>query len=223
MPTPTNESLSSVLLAAAATTLAQRPLKHVKGELNVVEDNVPRTLITELLNATLSSMLHAFPTASVVHIACHGKQDTMSALDSDFLLADGILTVAQPMALHRIGCFERVRDSERRRGTAGPGGAPRSGHALRWVSKCGATMWYVMLNAHPSWCMGVNAFERPLFAGKMGDQDGLFVAKVLYGTLFKDGKLDLNVVPYALDDTVRQLHAWGLSPSRWATFIHLGA
>lgn len=57
----------------------------------------------------------------------------------------------------------------------------------------------------------------------MGDADGPFVAKCVYEEIMKDEIFDLDTVPYALDAAVRQLRKRGLAPSRWATFIHMGA
>jgi hypothetical protein len=56
----------------------------------------------------------------------------------------------------------------------------------------------------------------------MNDLDGPFMAQRIYSRIFKDGKLDLGAVPYALDDAVRQLRESGVEASRWATYVHFG-
>ncbi len=58
----------------------------------------------------------------------------------------------------------------------------------------------------------------------MNDEDGPRVAKTVYEQLFagEDELLDPDAVPYALDDATRRLREQGLSPSRWAQYIHLG-
>jgi hypothetical protein len=58
----------------------------------------------------------------------------------------------------------------------------------------------------------------------MCDSDGPDVASHLYQELFNRDKeyLDPDLVPYALDEALQPLREQGLSPSRWATFIHLG-
>lgn len=56
----------------------------------------------------------------------------------------------------------------------------------------------------------------------MNDQDGPVVAEKIYSQLFKNEILDPDVVPYALDDAMRELREQGLRPSRWALFIHMG-
>jgi hypothetical protein len=57
----------------------------------------------------------------------------------------------------------------------------------------------------------------------MNDIDGPFIAERVYRAIFREGKLDLAAVPYALDAAVRELRAAGTDPSRWATYVHIGA
>jgi hypothetical protein len=57
----------------------------------------------------------------------------------------------------------------------------------------------------------------------MGDADGPTIAASVYEELFKNDELDPSVIPYALDDAVRKLQKDGISPHRWATFVHIGA
>jgi hypothetical protein len=57
----------------------------------------------------------------------------------------------------------------------------------------------------------------------MNDLDGPFIAQRVYRTIFRDGKLNLSAVPHALDAAVRDLRETGAHPSRWATYVHIGA
>jgi hypothetical protein len=57
----------------------------------------------------------------------------------------------------------------------------------------------------------------------MNDLDGPFIAERVYKSMFRDGTLDLGVAPYALSDAVRELRENGAHPSRWATYVHIGA
>jgi hypothetical protein len=57
----------------------------------------------------------------------------------------------------------------------------------------------------------------------MDDRDGPVVASIVYETLFTKETLDPDLVPYALDDAIQHLRRSGVSPERWATFVHLGA
>jgi hypothetical protein len=57
----------------------------------------------------------------------------------------------------------------------------------------------------------------------MTDKDGPAVAGAVYEALFQDEVFDLNAVPYALDDAVRDLREQKVSAKRWAVFVHMGA
>jgi CHAT domain-containing protein len=58
----------------------------------------------------------------------------------------------------------------------------------------------------------------------MGDIDGVQVSLEVYNAMLAgDGdKVDLNVVPYALDTAIRNLREGGVSSDRWATYMHFG-
>jgi hypothetical protein len=56
----------------------------------------------------------------------------------------------------------------------------------------------------------------------MDDIDGPFMAERIYTRIFKDGNLDLQSVPHAIDDAVCQLRESGVPASRWATYVHFG-
>lgn len=157
-PKPLDEDAPSVLLTAAATPPSWRPLRYARDEINVVKDIVPPSLVTVLPEATLSSMIIGLPHASVVHIACHGKQDTISALESGFILADGTLTVAQLMALNLpratlavLSACETAKGDE-----AQPDQAVHLAAAMLFAGfrSVVATMWYVM--CHFGWRMRLN-------------------------------------------------------------------
>jgi hypothetical protein len=62
-----------------------------------------------------------------------------------------------------------------------------------------------------------------MMSRSMNDLDGPFIAERVYRAIFRDGKLDLSAVPYALDAAVRELRESGAHPSRWATYVHVGA
>jgi hypothetical protein len=56
----------------------------------------------------------------------------------------------------------------------------------------------------------------------MHDEDGPKVARRVYEGLFEREQLDLDDVPYALDDAVQMLREAGVPPARWALFVHMG-
>ena len=53
--------------------------------------------------------------------------------------------------------------------------------------------------------------------------DGPEMTQWFYEILLEKDDIDLDDIPYALDEAIRRLRATGASPSRWATFIHVGA
>jgi hypothetical protein len=57
----------------------------------------------------------------------------------------------------------------------------------------------------------------------MNDADGPFVAREFYERLFASTAVDVESIPYALDDAVAALRKKGVLPGQWATFIHMGA
>jgi hypothetical protein len=56
----------------------------------------------------------------------------------------------------------------------------------------------------------------------MHDEDGPKVARALYEALFRTEALDLDEVPYALDEAVQVLRKAGVPAQRWALFMHMG-
>lgn len=57
----------------------------------------------------------------------------------------------------------------------------------------------------------------------MNDTDGPLISRSIYTELLKTDRYDIQRVPYALDAAVRELRNQGAPPSRWGTFIHIGA
>jgi hypothetical protein len=57
----------------------------------------------------------------------------------------------------------------------------------------------------------------------ISDVDGPKVAKWFYEELLAKEVVDADSVAYALDSAVGKLRNSGISPDRWAPFIHMGA
>jgi hypothetical protein len=66
------------------------------------------------------------------------------------------------------------------------------------------------------------ACAQPTACRLMSDEDGPKVAKGMYERLFKKDQLDLDDIPYALDDAVRALREQGVPAKRWALYMHMG-
>jgi hypothetical protein len=57
----------------------------------------------------------------------------------------------------------------------------------------------------------------------MNDVDGPLMAKWFYEAILEKEVIELDDIPYALDQAVLRLRETGVSPNRWATFAHFGA
>jgi CHAT domain-containing protein len=107
---------TKVLVAAVPKPFSGRPLPFSFEEAlaivatvpkaNLVDQSYLRTLESrEDVSASIDYVLSKLPEASIVHMACHGLQDPNSPLDSGFMMSDGLLTVAQLMALNMPSAF----------------------------------------------------------------------------------------------------------------------
>jgi hypothetical protein len=56
----------------------------------------------------------------------------------------------------------------------------------------------------------------------MNDEDGPAIASSVYQSLLAKDQLDLDDVPYALDDAIQELRRSGSPAARWALFMHMG-
>jgi hypothetical protein len=61
-----------------------------------------------------------------------------------------------------------------------------------------------------------------LYPRAMNDIDGPFMARYIYTHIFRDGALDMDTVPLAVDNAVMALRELGVPASRWATYAHIG-
>jgi hypothetical protein len=57
----------------------------------------------------------------------------------------------------------------------------------------------------------------------MSDVDGPVIAEAVYKDIFSHNVIDTDVIAYALDAAIERLRQRGVSPERWATFVHIGA
>jgi CHAT domain-containing protein len=78
-----------------------KTLPYTLDELSRIEKNVPSDLLVRLgipeLPATVDDVLSHLSTTSIVHFACHGKQDPKLPLESALILEDGPLKVSHIM------------------------------------------------------------------------------------------------------------------------------
>lgn len=221
----------SLLLVAEPSAPGLPPIEHVSDEISCIsgicssagEGADDRIVVLEGANgANRRDVLERLPRASVLHLACHGQQDSWNALESGFCLRDGRLTVAdlmrlklpRPPLLAFLSACETAKGDERQ-----PDQAVHLAAAMLFVGfrSTIATMWWVS-RVIRHWFSADSVPNRG-----MGDKDGPLVAKIVYEEMWKGDTLDPYDIPFALDRAVGELRQLGVPASRWAPFIHIGA
>jgi CHAT domain-containing protein len=218
--TPQDES--NVLLMSVPDAPGLSALPNTRVEADRIRDIMPSAGLTTLSGnqASIENVLKALPYASVLHLACHSHQSQDDTLTSGFSLHDGRLTLKSLMELDLpraelayLSACETASTDEYQ-----PDEAINLAATMLFVGfkSVIATMWYVP-------CEHELVMTLSFAIRSMNDVDGPFVAERVYRAIFLDGKLDLTAVPYALDGAVRELRESGAHPSRWATYVHIGA
>jgi CHAT domain-containing protein len=225
----TRESL--VLLAAGAfetiPSLRMPLIKGVKAEITDVARLVRATDHIEVLEygqtsaAKIHEVVEALSRADIVHLACHGMQDREDPLNSGFCLGDGKLTVSKLMEIPLDRAFLAFLSAcETAKGDKNQ--PDQAIHLAAAMLFCGfrsivATMWFVEI------CSNMHSAHMLITFRSIWDNDGPAVARVFYKALLAERVIDADAVAYALDEAVSELRSKGVSPSRWAPFIHVGA
>jgi CHAT domain-containing protein len=219
-------------LVAEPFAPAHPPLPNVSEEIGAITALLPTGSIMDLvdtgsadptadpLDTYMASVLRCLPEAAILHLACHGIQDDDDPLNSGFWLRDGRLTLSSLMRLNLPNAFFAFLSAcETAKGDEDhPNQAVHLAAAMLFVGfrSVIGTMWFVF-NSNVAQ-LATNKGNRT-----MGDNDGPLVAQTVYSQLMKSGLLDIEVIPYALDDAVQAIQAQNVAPNRWATFIHIGA
>lgn len=105
---PTSKSDAKILLAAVPYPCTGSPLPSTVEEIKAIQGSIPVKALISLpkeddallgqdCGASVQTMLDILPTASIIHLACHGQQNLRNPLDSGFIMRDGILTISQLM------------------------------------------------------------------------------------------------------------------------------
>ena len=153
--------------------------------------------------ATVNAVFDALPEHSVVHFACHGVQDLRQPLNSGLILHDGRLTLSKLMhtklpnaQLAFLSACETAQGEEDYPDEAVHIAAGMLAAGFRDVI---GTMWEV------------------------NDAAAANVADLVYKRIFKDGKLLVNRIPFALHRAVQWLrNTYPDNFMVWMPFIHLG-
>ncbi|KAJ7124332.1 CHAT domain-containing protein [Mycena epipterygia] len=198
------------------------PLPETRTELKRIRERVPKQWLTALgdtEHATVETSLFHLRESSIVHFACHGKQDESNPLDSGLVLTDGLLKVSEIM---------RKPDTDDSSGI-------RKSMALAFLSACETAKGDDKV---PDEAMHLAATL--LFSGfrgvvatmwSMNDLDGPKVADTFYEHLFRncDPTLSPPIVP-DLTEAARALHLAvttlrrdpDIPFMRWVPFVHYG-
>ncbi|KZP26252.1 hypothetical protein FIBSPDRAFT_928698 [Athelia psychrophila] len=176
----------------------------VSDEERIVLPPEDDTLLNPRAGATVNTILDNLRDANIFHLASHGTQAPDSPLDSGFIMRDAKLTISSLMQLPQLKGFLAFLSACE----TAKGDQAQSNEAMHLA----ATMLFVGFKS----VIGTMWF--------MTDEDGPHVAKHVYTQLLapKHGYLDPEVIPYALDEAVRDLREKGLPPERWSLFIHFG-
>ncbi|KDQ50729.1 hypothetical protein JAAARDRAFT_211553 [Jaapia argillacea MUCL 33604] len=213
-----------MLVAIQPNSKGYRPIPNTEIELQKIENIVGNHALVRYgcpeTPALVSSVLSEIPSATILHFACHGIQDSVdlfvdeqdrrSALNSALILEDGPLNVTEIMKLSLTN------------------------ESLVFLSACQTAMGDQSL---PDESMHLAATM--LFAGFRGvvgtlwsidDKDGPKVADTFYRHLFSSGgensgsqtTPDTAEAARALHIAVSKLREERCSLLRWVPFIHLG-
>jgi hypothetical protein len=170
-------------------------------------------------STTVEDTSRVMQAVSIVHLACHGIQDTDNATQSGFCVGDGRLTIAKLMELKLDNAFlaflsacETAKGDQEQ-----PDQTIHLAAAMLFsgFKNVVATMWYVDEESRIRKCLLT-------MIRAITDSDGPKVAKWFYEELLAKEVVDGDSVAYALDFAVSKLRASGVSPERWAPFIHMG-
>lgn len=100
---------NKLLMAAVPTPPTDAPIPNVTKEIFILKGIVPNKALIRLpdnnIHACVQPVLDALPSSSLLHLACHGKQNTINPLESGFVMQDGLLSIAKLMKLNLTRAF----------------------------------------------------------------------------------------------------------------------
>jgi CHAT domain-containing protein len=95
---------AKVLTVAEPNVEGNLPLPNATAETEMIKEKVARKVSLPTKSCVISplrlaNVLEEMENATVIHLACHGRQDPDEPLASGFLLQDGLLTVSDVIQL----------------------------------------------------------------------------------------------------------------------------
>jgi CHAT domain-containing protein len=225
-PIPRHELTGLIICEDSPKSSAADHLPEAAKEVRIVHEcfesvhaQVLNTMSSRTTRAELLSLLENTP-AHVLHLACHGIQDT-DPLNSAIMLHDGQLTIEDIMRLSfpqaTLAYLSACQTAK------GVENAPdQAVHIAASMLFCGFRSIIGTL-----WCVThiVGEFLSALKPRKhrlMSDEDGPRLASRFYEVLFERAQIDLDDISYALDAAVQALRSAGIPARRWALFMHMG-
>ncbi|TFK67628.1 hypothetical protein BDN72DRAFT_744310, partial [Pluteus cervinus] len=195
-----------LLAVAEAEVRGWANLPGTKLELELINKHSSGHRVTELVrsNATADATKREMESATWVHFACHGIQDTMEPTSSALILSNG----------SRLTYLDLIRMN-----------LPHAQFAF--LSACQTAMGTSYLShefAHLATGMLMAGYRGVI--GTMWairDDDAPFIADLVYKKLFEGGKPDHTQAASALADAVCALRKERRAPSEsWVPFVHIG-
>ncbi|KAE9407060.1 hypothetical protein BT96DRAFT_174862 [Gymnopus androsaceus JB14] len=198
-------SRSNVLAIAVPEAENCLPLPDTTAEVAKVTTVVsPDRMIPH--DGTVADVLNKLQSATIVHLACHGRQNANNALLSGFVLKDGTLDMLA------------IRDMFRN--------STNNDSFLAILSACHSA---AIDQKQPDETLSLAASM--MFAGyrsviatmwTMEDSHGPPLMEVIYEELFRSDSFGSEGPAYALAVAIDRLRSNNVSPRSWATFVHYG-
>ena len=179
---------------------------------------------TSELPASVEAVASCLPQASIVHFACHGKQDPRKPLKSGLVIENEMLTISrimkEPLPAGSLAFLSACETATRDESVIDEAITVGASLIFGGFQRVVATMWYVPDDVHSNACYSWLCYR--------GNQDGPAVANAFYRELFSGGDGSPMTVPdtsksaEALLIAVEELRSRGVEFRRWVPFIHIG-
>ncbi|KDQ63430.1 hypothetical protein JAAARDRAFT_695220 [Jaapia argillacea MUCL 33604] len=204
-PSLPSESFKFLAISQGFSSSFADVLPNATKEIQVIQNLVPSSSLISLENqaATVETILAYLPDIQWWHLACHGKQDNDSPLNSSFLLIDGNLTL-EKILQQKLPNAQFAFLSACETATGDNGLPDEATHLAAGLMFAGfqsiiATLWSIH------------------------DKDGPIIAHSVYSHLFRKGNTsDVKNIAQALHLAVLELYSSSVSFERWVPFIHMG-
>ncbi|EIN04764.1 hypothetical protein PUNSTDRAFT_75909, partial [Punctularia strigosozonata HHB-11173 SS5] len=213
---PKKQEMRALVAAVPRSDASQcKDLLSTRDEVSYIRDALPKESLIPLLpeddalvgdggGMSAKGLLDKLPKATILHLACHGQQNSDDPLKSGFVMRDEMLTierlVPEPLPNAFLGFLSACETAK--------GDEEQPDQTIHLA----ATLLFA----------GFKSVIATLWS--MEDIDGPQIAKSVYRDIFSGDSeyIDPDDIAYALDGAVQELREIHPDPSRWAPYIHLG-